>query len=79
MWSGHEEKVNLLLVFGDHVLSIDVKGNIFIWSFRGMELNHEPVGNILLDDKFSPSCIMHPDTYLNKVADNLFLPLMLAK
>ncbi|XP_064997081.1 uncharacterized protein LOC135632435 [Musa acuminata AAA Group] len=66
-WSRHEEKVNLLLVFGDHVLSIDVKGNIFIWSFRGMELNHEPVGHILLDDKFSPSCIMHPDTYLNKV------------
>ncbi|KAJ8492909.1 hypothetical protein OPV22_014630 [Ensete ventricosum] len=66
-WSRHEEKVNLLLIFGDHVLSIDVKGNMFIWSFRGMEMNHEPVGHILLDDKFSPSCIMHPDTYLNKV------------
>ncbi|XP_042436738.1 WD repeat-containing protein 36-like isoform X1 [Zingiber officinale] len=66
-WSRHQDKVNLLLVFGDHVLSVDIKGNLFIWSLRGDELNLEPVGHILLDDKFTPSCIMHPDTYLNKI------------
>ncbi|KAG6500352.1 WD repeat-containing protein 36-like [Zingiber officinale] len=66
-WSRHQHKVNLLLVFGDHVLSVDIKGNLFIWSLRGDELNLEPVGHILLDDKFTPTCIMHPDTYLNKI------------
>ncbi|KAF5822356.1 putative transcription factor WD40-like family [Helianthus annuus] len=66
-WSSHNAKVNLLLLFGEHVLSVDVEGNIFIWAFKGIEENLSPVGHILLDSKFTPSCIMHPDTYLNKV------------
>ncbi|KAG2607487.1 hypothetical protein PVAP13_4NG249500 [Panicum virgatum] len=66
-WSRHEEKVNMLYLFGEYVLSADVKGNIFIWAFKGAEPNSEPVGSISLGDKFTPSCIMHPDTYLNKV------------
>ncbi|XP_039138391.1 WD repeat-containing protein 36 [Dioscorea cayenensis subsp. rotundata] len=66
-WSRHEEKVNFLLFFGEHVLSLDVKGNVFIWAFKGSEDSLVPVGHIQLEEKFSPSCIMHPDTYLNKV------------
>ncbi|XP_038987551.1 WD repeat-containing protein 36 [Phoenix dactylifera] len=66
-WSRHEEKINSLLLFGDHILSLDIKGNVFIWAFKGVKLNLEPVGHIQLEAKFSPSCIMHPDTYLNKV------------
>ncbi|RZC75045.1 hypothetical protein C5167_050531 [Papaver somniferum] len=66
-WSRHSEKVNHLLLFGDHILSIDIKGNLFMWAFKGIEENLAPVGHILLDGKFTPSCIMHPDTYLNKV------------
>ncbi|KAL8199981.1 hypothetical protein R6Q57_013549 [Mikania cordata] len=66
-WTRHTAKVNLLLLFGEHVLSIDVQGNIFIWAFKGIEENLSPVGHILLDSEFTPSCIMHPDTYLNKV------------
>nr|XP_010911920.2 LOW QUALITY PROTEIN: WD repeat-containing protein 36 [Elaeis guineensis] len=66
-WSRHEEKVNSLLLFGDHILSLDIKGNAFIWAFKRVKGNLEPVGHIQLEDKFSPSCIMHPDTYLNKV------------
>lgn len=66
-WSRHEVKVNSLLLFGDHILSLDIKGNILIWAFKGVELSLEPVGHIQLEDNFSPSCIMHPDTYLNKV------------
>ncbi|KAG1327940.1 hypothetical protein COCNU_01G018740 [Cocos nucifera] len=66
-WSRHEDKVNSLLLFGDHILSLDIKGNVFIWAFKGVKLNLEPVGHIQLEDIFSPSCIMHPDTYLNKV------------
>ncbi|XP_076941049.1 uncharacterized protein LOC143610452 [Bidens hawaiensis] len=66
-WSKHNAKVNLLLLFGEHILSVDVEGNMFIWAFKGIEDNLSPVGHILLDSEFKPSCIMHPDTYLNKV------------
>ncbi|XLS74076.1 hypothetical protein HN51_030941, partial [Arachis hypogaea] len=45
----------------------DIRGNIFLWAFKGvMDQNPSPFGHILLDQSFSPSCIMHPDTYLNK-------------
>jgi hypothetical protein len=67
-WSKHEEKINILYPFGEYILSADIKGNVFIWSFRGSEPNSEPVGNISLGDKFTPTCIMHPDTYLNKAS-----------
>lgn len=66
-WSAHKEKVNLLFLFGDLILSTDVKGNLFIWTFKNIEQNLQPVSHIVLEDKFSPTCIMHPDTYLNKV------------
>lgn len=66
-WSAHSTKVNLLYLFGDHILSVDVDGNLFIWAFKGVEQNLDPVGHIVLEGRFSPTCIMHPDTYLNKV------------
>ncbi|KAF5952358.1 hypothetical protein HYC85_010302 [Camellia sinensis] len=69
-WSRHTAKVNLLILFGEHILSADIDGNIFIWAFKGIDQNHAPIGHILLEDKFSPTCIMHPDTYLNKVLCN---------
>lgn len=72
-WSRHSEKVNLLLLFGQHILSMDVKGNLYMWAFKEIEWNLSPVGHILLEENFSPSCIMHPDTYLNKVCLLLFL------
>lgn len=70
-WSSHKEKVNSLFVFGEHIISIDVNGYVFIWAFKASETNIKPLGHILLGENFSPSCIMHPDTYLNKVT--LFL------
>ncbi|KAK9931602.1 hypothetical protein M0R45_018874 [Rubus argutus] len=66
-WSTHNAKVNLLLLFGENILSVDVEGNLYIWTFKGIDENLAPVGHIKLDENFSPSCIMHPDTYLNKV------------
>lgn len=65
-WSRHKDKVNFLLVLGEYVLSVDVKGNIFIWSYKNTK-HLEAVACIQLEDGFLPSCIMHPDTYLNKV------------
>uniref|UniRef100_A0A0E0Q0R7 Uncharacterized protein n=1 Tax=Oryza rufipogon TaxID=4529 RepID=A0A0E0Q0R7_ORYRU len=38
-WSKHEEKINILYPFGEYILSADIKGNVFIWSFRGSEPN----------------------------------------
>ncbi|KAJ9694741.1 hypothetical protein PVL29_010290 [Vitis rotundifolia] len=66
-WSRHNAKVNLLLLFGEQILSVDDGGNMFIWAFKGIQQNLAPIGHVMLEDKFSPSCIMHPDTYLNKV------------
>lgn len=66
-WSRHNAKVNLLLLFGEQILSVDVGGNMFMWTFKGIQQNLAPIGHVMLEDKFSPSCIMHPDTYLNKV------------
>lgn len=67
-WSSHSAKVKLLLVFGDHVISVGADGNMFLWAFKGNEeSNVVPFKHIKLDEKFSPSCIMHPDTYINKV------------
>ncbi|KAK3221191.1 hypothetical protein Dsin_008216 [Dipteronia sinensis] len=66
-WSRHNTKVNMLFLFGEHILSVDIDGNMFIWAFKEIEQNLAPIAHIKLDDKFTPSCLMHPDTYLNKV------------
>ncbi|CAI0428720.1 unnamed protein product [Linum tenue] len=65
--SGHSAKITRLLLFGEHVLSVDIDGNLCIWNFKGNERNRGPIGHIKLDDGFTPSCIMHPETYLNKI------------
>ncbi|KAG2664932.1 hypothetical protein I3760_16G105600 [Carya illinoinensis] len=66
-WNRHSAKVNLLLLFGEHILSVDVEGNMFMWTFKGINQTSAPFGHISLGEKFTPSCIVHPDTYLNKV------------
>lgn len=66
-WSSHSAKVNLLYLFGDHILSVDAEHHMFIWAFKGIQQNLEPLSHIFLEGKFSPTCIVHPDTYLNKV------------
>ncbi|XP_078162623.1 transducin family protein / WD-40 repeat family protein [Carex rostrata] len=66
-WSKHHEKISSLCLLGDHIMSSDIKGNIYLWSFKGDGLNLEPVSHIKLENKFAPTCIVHPDTYLNKV------------
>ncbi|KAG9135364.1 hypothetical protein Leryth_007141 [Lithospermum erythrorhizon] len=68
--SKHNAKVNHLLLLGDHIVSVDVEGNIFSWAFKEIKQGGQdltPTGHILLDHNFHPSCIMHPDAYLNKV------------
>lgn len=76
-WSRHEAKINSLFLFGDHILSVDVEGNLFIWAFKGADRDVAPIGHIMLDDNFTPSCIMHPDTYLNKVSSSFVVVLFI--
>ncbi|XP_073271083.1 U3 small nucleolar RNA-associated protein 21 homolog [Primulina huaijiensis] len=66
-WGNHDAKINHLFLFGQHILSVDDKSNIFMWPFKEITDENSPVGHISLGTKFSVSCIMHPDTYLNKV------------
>ncbi|KAK4273647.1 hypothetical protein QN277_016997 [Acacia crassicarpa] len=66
-WSNHNAKVSFLLMFGEHIISVDAHGHMFVWAFKGIDQNLAPFGHMKLDDKFFVSCIMHPDTYLNKV------------
>lgn len=68
--SGHSEKVMLLLQFGQHILSIGAEGRLLVWPACGSESGAqvEPVGELLFRNTFTPTCLMHPDTYLNKVS-----------
>ncbi|KAK4261959.1 hypothetical protein QN277_004884 [Acacia crassicarpa] len=66
-WSKHNAKVNFLLLFGKHIISVDAHGGMFIWAFKGIDQNLAPFEHMKLDDKFIVSCKIHPDNYLNKV------------
>ncbi|PRQ51521.1 hypothetical protein RchiOBHm_Chr2g0145351 [Rosa chinensis] len=43
-WNSHNAKVNLLLLFGEHILSVDIEGNLYIWTFKGIDENLDAVG-----------------------------------
>lgn len=68
-WSAHNGKVVLLLAFGKHMLSVGSDGRLLIWPVVEADPTTpaHPVGSIQLRESFTPTCIMHPDTYLNKV------------
>lgn len=65
-WSRHSAKVKLLMVFGDQVVSVDIEGNLCIWAFKGT-FDNPLLGEFALSHNFTPSCFIHPDTYLNKI------------
>ncbi|KAI9074292.1 hypothetical protein K1719_043777 [Acacia pycnantha] len=70
-WSKNNAKVNFLLLFGKHIISVHAHGVMFIWAFNGIDQNLAPFEHMKLDDKFIVGCKIHPDTYLNKT-DGLF-------
>ncbi|KAK7271798.1 hypothetical protein RJT34_27998 [Clitoria ternatea] len=65
--SSHNAKVKLLLLFGMHIVSVDTSGNMLLWAIEEINQNLAPCRHIVLHEKFSPSCIVHPNTYVNKV------------
>eukprot|EP00741_Cyanophora_paradoxa_P021294 tig00021348_g20554.t1 len=60
---GHSGTVRLLLTFGAHVLSVGDDRRLIAWDVAG----ESEVASVELGSKFTPSCILHPATYLNKV------------
>ena len=66
-WFEHERKVVHLLALGSFILSVDTGGWLFVWEATNLASNPSPLRKIHLEEGVSPTCIMHPDTYLNKV------------
>lgn len=68
-WSAHGCKVMHLLEFGQQILSIDAGGHLCVWDAfdTSPEKDVKPVREWQFRESFTPTCIMHPDTYLNKV------------
>lgn len=70
-WKGHSGKVLFLLPFGNTIISVGEDRKVISWSLESLDVEGEgegkPLSEILLPEGFSPTCIMHPDTYLNKV------------
>lgn len=63
-YEGHEHPVHLLLPFGNHLVSVDIRSNIKVWDINTegvyLEMNFD-------DSGFHVTAIMHPHTYLNKI------------
>ncbi|GBG70074.1 hypothetical protein CBR_g5707 [Chara braunii] len=63
-WTGHTGRVLQMLVLGNYLLSLGDDKRLLIWrTGRAGGLDSE----IQLDDSFTPTCLVHPETYLNKV------------
>ncbi|MCO5584790.1 hypothetical protein L7F22_038722 [Adiantum nelumboides] len=66
-WSAHQNKIVHIIALGDHILSIDSEGWIFVWETTNLEKEAAPLRTICVEEPILPTCLMHPDTYLNKV------------
>ena len=66
-WCAHESKVVDLLCLGSFILSVDAGGWLFVWETSNLATDASPLRKIRLEEGVSPTCLMHPDTYLNKV------------
>ncbi|KAE9246299.1 hypothetical protein PF004_g4861 [Phytophthora fragariae] len=60
---GHKGAVKQMLTVGTVLFSLDDNRNIMIWDLQTMEL----VDTLNFPIGFTPTTMMHPDTYLNKI------------
>lgn len=56
-------EITHLYKFGDFLIALNKKPSILVWDTTSFELLKE----IQLQDTFTPSCFLHPDTYINKI------------
>jgi U3 small nucleolar RNA-associated protein 21 len=61
---GHTADILQLLVLGDRLLSLGRDGKLLVWRIGSYAA---PEAAIQLAADFTPTCMAHPDTYLNKV------------
>jgi U3 small nucleolar RNA-associated protein 21 len=67
---GHAAGILQLLVMGDYLLSLGSDGQLLTWRLPGRsstEEVHHPLASMQLPAGFKPTCMAHPDTYINKV------------
>ncbi|EIE21950.1 WD40 repeat-like protein [Coccomyxa subellipsoidea C-169] len=64
VYSGHTGTILQLLCMGDHLLSLGSDSKLLLWKIGDFD---KPQVSMDLGDGFSPACMAHPDTYLNKV------------
>jgi U3 small nucleolar RNA-associated protein 21 len=61
---GHNNNVQLMMTFGDHLLSVDEDSCLKIWEIKTEVLYLEiPFQN----SQFKITAMLHPDTYVNKI------------
>lgn len=64
VYHGHTANIIQMMVLGDVLVSLGKDGTVKMWRIGEYE---EPLGEIVLPDDFSPTCMVHPATYLNKI------------
>lgn len=60
--SEHAAKVSALLVLGDVLVSLDAHKHVCVWAYRTRSLVRTLIAGAL-----TPTTLLHPDTYVNKV------------
>ena len=63
-YRGHNGRIIQLLVLGDHLYSLGSDGKLLVWRIGEYDA---PESTIQLPQGFIPTCMAHPDTYLNKI------------
>jgi U3 small nucleolar RNA-associated protein 21 len=63
-YRGHTGAITALLVIGDRLLSIGADRRLLVWAIGRYD---GPEAALEFGATFEPTCLAHPDTYLNKV------------
>ena len=63
-YQGHTGDIIQLLVLGDLLFSLGRDGKLLVWRIGEYDA---PEHVITLPQSFTPTCMAHPDTYLNKM------------
>eukprot|EP00963_Diacronema_lutheri_P001243 scaffold80_cov325-Pavlova_lutheri.AAC.33 len=65
-WRKHRGSVIQMLPLGNHILSLGEDNLICLWSIEEMDSN-EPAAVLEMEPDCQPTCMVHPETYLNKI------------
>lgn len=63
-YRGHGANILQMLVLGDYLLSLGADNKLNVWEIGQYDA---PVQVLSLPQGFVPTCMAHPDTYLNKI------------